>query len=236
MRRILAIVLLLLIGLPAVASESVTERVLRSAGYEFRYFGRDLGDETFTISRTPNGYRIEATLRLDIDGQIPSEATYELDENRRLLRASYRELTPNGAVAEYVVDDGVLIARGLGGRAHGEVRVPLEPGAVVTGPHYVTDFFVLHPLDLPRGGRHEQVAYTFGFDGWMPTRCILRSRHTRGVEVRDMAGRRVDTTEYRCTIVTESKTFKTRSFLDADGVSVRIKVGAPIGSMNVILD
>jgi hypothetical protein len=41
---------------------------------------------------------------------------------------------------------------------------------------------------------------------------------------------------YRCAIITPEKTFTTTSFLDADGVSVRIKVSAPIGSMSVILE
>ena len=211
------------------------ERVVRTAGYDFRYFGKDLGDESFTIARVETGFRIEATLALDIDGQVPSRSTYELDDERRLVRATYHELVPGGAKAEYHVEDGVLIARGLGGSARGERRIPLEAGAVVTGPHYVTDFFVLEPLALAVGERHEQVAYTFGFEGWEPSRVTLKSRRDRDKRVKVKGGERVGVTVYRCEIVTSRKTFRTKSYLDDDGVSVNISVGAPIGSMNVSL-
>ena len=231
----IAVVALLVLSGRAPADDAASDTVVRDAGYAFSYFGKNLGDESFTITRVQNGYRIDAKLALDIDGQIPSTATYELDADRRLVRATYRELKTNGAHAEYVIEDGVLIARGLGGSARGERRITLENGAIVTGPHYVTDFFVLEPLDLAVGARHEQVAYTFGFDGWEPTRVTLKSKRESDKRVAGKTGPRVNTTVYRCEIVTDRKTFKTRSFLDADGVSVRIKVSAPIGSLNVTL-
>jgi hypothetical protein len=212
-----------------------TERLLRRAAYDFSYFGKDLGDESFTITRTADGYRIEARLALGVDGQVPSESTYELDEERRLRRATYRELVPNGAEAEYEISGGVLVARGLGGSASGEHRIELEPGAVVTGPHYVTDFFVLHPLALPIGDRHEQAAYTFGFKGWKPTRVTLKSKREGNRTVKDGRGARIGASVYRCEIIGPKQTFKTRSYLDPDGVSVKIKVSAAIGSMKVTL-
>ena len=107
---------------------------------------------------------------------------------------------------------------------------------MVTGPHYVTDFFVLEPLALDVGKRHVQVAYTFGFDSWKPSRVLLKSEREKDRKVKDGQGNRVSTKVYRCEIVTSEKTFKTRSYLDRDGVSVRIKVGAPIGSLSVVLE
>ena len=178
-----------LAGTIAGADQAGDGDLIQEAGYEFRYFGQDLGDESFRITRTAGGYRIEATLELGIKGQIPSEGVYELDEHRRLTRATYRELVPGGAHAEYVVENGVLIARGIGGSAEGEHRIALDPDTIVTGPHYVTDFFVLHPLGLDVGESREQVAYAFGFGGWEPTRVTLKSKRTADSSSTDMHSR-----------------------------------------------
>ncbi len=207
----------------------------REGLYEFSFFGKDLGREDFQIKPEADGYRIDARLELRVDGQVPSEATYFLDDQRRLVRAVYKELVPGGAAAEYRIENGVLIARGLGGSAQGERRIVLEAGSVVTGPHYVTDFFVLEPLDLKVGEQRTQTAYTFGFAGWEPQRVTLKSKREENRRIRTAEGGRMSATVYRCEIETENKTFRTRSWLDENGVSVKITVDAFLGSMSVEL-
>ena len=87
--------------------------------------------------------------------------------------------------------------------------------------------------DLPLRGKGHRF---FGFSGWEPSRCTLKSKRERNRQVTDMDGKRFNTSVYKCEIVTTDETFKTRSCLDAEGVSVRIIVNATIGSMRVILE
>ncbi len=237
MRRLLILTLVFLGAAAAFASTpTVNPELVRAADYEFRYLGRDLGDETFSVIRTGEGYVINAELALSVGDQKPSRSQYVLDQNRRLVSATYEELVQGGARAEYRIEAGVLIARRLDAAGASEIRIELEEGAIVTGPHYVTDFFVLKPLGLDVGDRHEQVAYAFGFDGWAPSRVGLKSKRERNKRVADLDGAKVDTMVYSCVIDTGRKKYRTRSYLDADGISVRISVRAPIGSMKVILD
>ncbi|MHC5114653.1 MAG: hypothetical protein ACYTGP_09520 [Planctomycetota bacterium] len=238
MRRHRSVVtlLVLILGASPLLGTTQAEEVVRSGEYRFSWFGKDLGREQFTIRKTATGYRIDATLRLDVDGQVPCTSTYELDATRRLVRATYRELTAGGAEVEYEIRDRVLTARGLSGKPRGVVRrYELEDGAVVTGPHYVTDFFVLEPLGLEVGTRRTQTAYTFGFGSWEPLRVTLESRRERDKRLKLPDRSRVQATVYKCEIKAPKKTYKTRSWLDGDGVSARITVGAPIGSMDVRL-
>lgn len=214
-----------------VPSREGGERLLREGRYTFSYFGSSLGEETFSILRTPSGYEVRARLDLDVGDQAPSESVYTLDERRRLVRATYRELVEGGVQARYEIRDGTLVARATVDGEEIERRIELETGALVTGPHYVTDLFVLEPLGLEVGERRDVVVYAFGFDGWEPSRCLIEARRVKDRRVKAGDAGTIDAVVYRCTIRTPSQTFKTRSWLASDGTSVRINVEAPIGNM-----
>ncbi len=232
----------LLIGAPA--SSDVSEvagaadagrQVVRAGRYTLRYFGRDIGEESFVIERTEDGYEIRASVHPDFGDQVPSESIYRLSPDKQLVSATYQELSEGGARAQYRVEDGVLIADGWQDGQRHQQRVQLEPGAIVTGPHYVTDFFVLAPLELDVGDRTAIPCYTFGFSGWQVSSVELDSRREQDKRTKDGTGVPVDATVYRCRIKTSDDTYKTRSWLADDGVSVRITIAAPIGSVDIRL-
>jgi hypothetical protein len=217
---------------PAEVSE-----VLHRGRYELTYFGRRLAEETFTIERTPDGgYRIVATfIPRDRDGdQVASTSEYILDAKRRFRRATYRPLDAGNLSATYEAEDGVLVATASDGQVQ---RVRLDPGDRIAGPHYVTDFFVLHPLGYEVGDAGEFVCHTFGFKDWRVHRCTVKPKRLRNDrKSHPLTDRRVSTIVYRCRIDAGAKDFKTRSYLDADGVAVKISVSAPIGSATIRLE
>jgi hypothetical protein len=167
--------------------------------------------------------------------QVPSESVYLLDGDRRFVSATYRQLTDDGTMATYRVEDGYLIAKKLEGEQRREQRLALEPDAVVTGPHYVTDFFVLEPLALDRREKRTQPAYTFGFEHWRISKMELVSKRESDKTARDETGEKLRAVVYRCHIKTSDKVYKTRSWLGDDGMSVRITIDAPLGSVNIRL-
>ncbi|MEM7230044.1 MAG: hypothetical protein AAF432_14645 [Planctomycetota bacterium] len=218
----------------AAASES---QVIREGVYRMSYFGKTLGTETFEITRTSTGYVINARLDSNLDSQVSSEGTYELDANRRLIRATYRPFDGSGIEAEYTVTDGsiVSVAR-KGDDVVGEQVIELDSDTVIAGPHYVTDFFVLEPLGHRLKEEKTYQAVTFGFDGWKINPDVtMKTTRDKDRTLRNEEDRKVSTSVYRCDITTGDDRFKTQSWLDADGVSLRITVAAPIGKMTVRL-
>ena len=221
---------------PESREPAAENEVLHRGRYELSYFGRRLAEETFTIERMQNGgYRIVATfIPRDRDGdQVASTSQYILDADRRFLRATYRPLDDGNLSATYEVKDGVLIATASDGQVQ---RIRLEKGDRIAGPHYVTDFFVLHPLSYDVGGEGEFVCHTFGFKDWHVHRCIVKPDRLRDDRMtHPLTGERESKTIYRCRIDAGSKDFRTRSHLDEDGVAVKIAVSAPIGSATIRL-
>jgi hypothetical protein len=136
----------------------------------------------------------------------------------RFVAVTDRRLIADGAMATYRLEEGELTAEAAENGRRLEQRIALAPGAVVTGPHSVTDFFVLEPLALdPK----EKMA--------------LISKRESNREVKDGSGDRIKAVVYRCRIRTTDDTFETRSRLDDGGVSVRITIDAPLGPVDIRL-
>ena len=212
-----------------VTSEDEPRELIREGRYRMTYFGRTLAEETFRIERTPTGYEIKATFRPNRGDQVPSTSTYVLDRSRRLVSATWKPLE-GGVSASYRVEGNVVIAEASNGETQ---RVTLGPGQSVTGPHYVTDFFVLKPLGLDVGETHDKVCFAFGFKDWRLHRCELDIERVENRRIDAPEGGRTSTVVYRCEIRTSGDTYRTRSYLDDRGVSLKIKVGAPLGEATV---
>jgi hypothetical protein len=230
-----ALTLVLFAGLSVPVSAMSREEVVRAGRYELSFWGRNVGEEAFIIYRTSGGYRIEATVVPTAGDQVPSESVYVVDQDRRFVSATYRQLIDGGAEATYRLEDGCLVAEAIENGQRLEQRIALEPDAVVTGPHYVTDFFVLEPLRLELKGKTTQPVYAFGFEDWRVARMELVSKRESDRKVKTDSGDRINAVVYRCHIRTGDDTIKTRSWLDDEGVSVRITIDAPLGSVNIRL-
>ncbi len=205
--------------------------VLREGKYVLSYFGATFAEETFRIERTASGYRITATYEPERGDQIASRSTYVLDERRRLVSATF-EPTGGGISATYRIEDGELIATPSEGA---EQRFPLEDGDLIAGPHFVTDFYILHPLEYDVDERGEHVCYTFGFQDWRVHRNSFAAERLRDRRIEHPDGERRSAVVYRCRIETSQKTYKTRSYLGDDGAVIKMKIGAPIGEATIEL-
>ncbi|MEC9373084.1 MAG: hypothetical protein VYC34_04535, partial [Planctomycetota bacterium] len=164
------------------------------------------------------------------------ESTYTLDENRSIRSATYRQLNGDAVEAEYTVRDGAIeaIAR-RDGQIIGEQTVSIDGPVTLTGPHYVTDFFVLHPRDLDVGERQTFTAHAFGFADWRLVEVTIECRRERDRTIRNEHGDKVSTRVYRCEIKTESMSFKTRSWLDDQGIPLKITIDKFPGDVQIRL-
>jgi len=219
------------------ASSSATTAVMRTGTFKLDYLGFDVGEERFTIERIEGGgYRIHAKLTWQRGDQPDSEGVYELDGDRRLISAVYRDLDA-GTESLYEIDGGTIeVTTTRDGREIGSQTYELEEGGVLAGPHYVTDFYVLAPVDVEAGERIDRPAAAFGFSGWRVVGCDLRTKGERPKWTSGQNGERFKATMYRCRIKTENQTFWTRSWLDDEGVPNRITIERTIGFVDVQLE
>ena len=231
-RFALAVVAIGLTAPSAAADGSTAPRVIEEGRYVLSYFGKTFGEETFTIEeREDGGYRIAASFTSRGADQVSSESEYILDAARRLVSATYTP-TDGGVSATYRVDGSTITAEASDGETQ---VVTLGPDDIVTGPHYVTDFFVLHPLDYRVEQEGTVTCHTFGFKDWKLTPCVVESERVKDRTARHPDDGKVTTTVYKCRIEAGEKVFSTRSYLNDDGVSLRIKIGVTIGEATVTL-
>ena len=62
--------------------------MVRAGQYKLSFWGKDIGEEQFTIYRTPGGYRIEATAVPKAGDQAPSESIYLLDPKEKTTQVA----------------------------------------------------------------------------------------------------------------------------------------------------
>jgi len=217
-------------------NDEAARKILCAGVYELSYLGFDVGDESFTIYETPEGYEAHARLTMRKGDQPSSEGVYYLDEERRVTRAEYRELDNPEFSAVYEVDGDELVARRLEkDRVIEESRFELGEGDIVTGPHYLTDFFVLAPKELERGETASMRALAFGFKDWTVSEVELEIKRENNRVTDSPTGDRFDAEVVRSWIRTPSNTYRTRSFLDDRGVSNRITIERSIGYVDIRL-
>lgn len=235
-RRIAITMLALFLAAPLAATTGAEQApVLRSGRYTLKYFGFSVGEEIFTIYDTPTGYEIHARLEMNAGDQPSSEGVYILDENRDFVRGFYRTLGDDPHEATYTVEDGTLTVRAVDDGKETVQSFSLGEHDIVTGPHYVTDFFVLAPVELDVGREKSVTAHAFGFKSWKVSAVDLDIERERSRRVRAPGSDLIEARVFRCAIGTQSETFKTRSFLDADGISNRITIERGIGYVDVRL-
>ncbi len=202
-----------------------------SGEYELTYFGKRLGAETFEIRPgDAGGWTVVATLEA-LGDQPSCRSEYRLDADRRFVSATFEPSAPDQLGATYRVAGTTLIATASDGQTQ---RITLGPDDLVAGPHYVTDFWVLCPLDLRVGESVSRTVHTFGFKDWRVYPSAVECRREKDRFTTRPNGR-TKVRILRCTIEAGDETFKTGSWIDADGVSRRISIAAPIGSANVRL-
>lgn len=136
--------------------------------YTLRYEQWDAGTEEFAIVRSQDGAStIHAHLRPVGGAQSPTYITTELDADGGFRRATWRQLTQVPVEAEYVVEDGAVIARAArDGEPLPEQRTPLPDRHFISPPTYIADYFVLPALGLAPGETRELQAAGFGFPDW----------------------------------------------------------------------
>ena len=216
---------------PAAAEDAPEPRVIEEGRYVLSYFGKTFGEESFTIEELSDGYRITASFETRGADQVSSESVYILDASRRLVSATYHP-TDGGVSATYRVDGSTVTVEASDGQTQ---SLTLGLGDIVTGPHYVTDFFVLHPLAYSVEQEGTITCHTFGFKDWQLTPCIVEAERVKDRTARHPDDGKVTTTVYKCRIQAGEQTFTTRSYIDEEGVSLRIKIGVTIGEATVTL-
>lgn len=219
-----------------VQDEQPSRRVVLAGAYELMYFGRTVGREQFRIERTADGYEIAATLRMDVGDQPSSESVYTLDSDRRLIRATYHSLEDERLVAAYERDGETLRAVvKRDGAVVDEQSLTIPEDAIITGPHYVTDFFVLAPLAYEVSEKRSMPTYAFGFEDWRVHEVDMDVKRERNRTIDGPDRSDIDAHIYRAWIDTGDSSFKTRSWLDERGVSVRITIERFIGYVDIRL-
>ncbi len=208
-----------------------------SGGYRLSYFGATVGEESFTIRKTDDGYVIDATLEMSVGDKPPVRSTYRLDRDRRFLSATYEELTEGGVTAEYTLANGrfSVVATDASGAEVGRMSFDAGADAIIGGPHYVTDFYVLGALGLDVGQEIDANAFVFGFDGWKITPVDLSCARKRDRRIPGTARYADEMRFCECEIDTGEEVIETRSWLDSDRLSNRVSIDRAIGSVVVRL-
>jgi len=219
---------------PAVEGEAFAE-----GSFRVKYLGLGAGREAFKITKAEDGWRVSCALEPPKGDLKHSDTVYHLTPERRFVRAEHTEVESGGVTVTYTLEDGQLVARGThaDGSALPEKRVDVDQHAIVSGPNYATDFFVLYPFDLDVGETITVDAAVFGFRSWEPEALRLTVTRNKDRRVRGEGGEWTDTIVYEGRLEMTDKTVRTRSFLDpATGEVQRVAIDMPLGWAKILRD
>ncbi|MEZ6242546.1 MAG: amidohydrolase family protein [Phycisphaerales bacterium] len=203
---------------------------IREGRLGFTFGQWDAGYETFTLTKTDDGFNLYAEFRPMGGAQQPSLTVYELDGNMQIRRARMRELSGDKGETTYVVRDGVVVA--TRGDERQEFEIPDD--GVVTGPNNVSETIVEHALALEPGESRTYQSVAFGIGGWR-----VRALEEHITRLEDQAiqwgGREVNARVYEASFLVDEATFSTRTYVDEDGVVLRGVMTMPFGDLKMEL-
>ncbi len=224
---------------PAGDKRAIVGEVIHQGRYELMFGQFPAGHEEFVITRTDDGsYRIYSSVRPGNGPQAPSDSVYYLDAQKRLVKVEYNvdSRNPTSVVYEIDADEVTTTVYAEDGSVAERTTGTLGEDGTLAGLSWVSNFFAtddlgVHAMEV--GERHEYTSAGFGWSGTSIGKApasLARVEDAPAFEGGDVC--RVFDGEAQ----TPMGMMKTRSWVDAEGVTVRARLVMPFGTLTAELE
>jgi imidazolonepropionase-like amidohydrolase len=137
--------------------------------YRLTLGGMDVGTEAFAIGRDAVGVHLMALSRPSGGWDAPTALRMRYDARHSAVSADWQEFAESKTVARYAFEPGrVRASATVDGRPSGQETLEVPESAIVVGPMFAGDFFLLNRVSLTPGETRQLTTVAFGFDGWKP--------------------------------------------------------------------
>jgi imidazolonepropionase-like amidohydrolase len=202
--------------------------------YRFRFQQFEAGSESFLVTKSTDGYHVWSHSKPQGGGQTPAIVQTHFSADGKLLAAKYRTLTSRPIEASYRLEDGKLKAEATRANRPAETaEYSLASEYRISTPTYATEFLFYADLGLEVGESKKLESIGFGFPDWKPAGVEVEVKRAEG-ETLEVAGKAWPTTVYLSTFTSPVGEMKVKTWLDANGHTLKAETKFPFGSLSVI--